>query len=129
MYVGDTVAAVPKKTEGRVDFSSSDTILFSFKNEKLSIPYKEITSLEYGQKAGRRVGVALAVSPVAVFSKKRRHYITIAFTDTNGNKHGAVLEVAKGLVGTFVRTIEQRSGRAVDFESADAKKHFEKETR
>ena len=125
MYVGGTLTAVPEKTEGKADFSSPEAMVFTADRKyKVDVPYKGITSIEYGQKAGRRVGVALAVSPVALFSKKRKHYVSIAFTDASGGKQGAVFEVSKGLVRTFVSNLETRSGKTVEFESEDAKKHF-----
>jgi len=127
MYVGGTYSELPDKTKGHLDLSAAETAIFQSKKGTFEIPYKSIKSVEYGQKAGRRVGVALAVSPLALFSKKRKHYVSIAFTDKAGNAQGIVLEVGKGRVHSLVATFEQRSGRAVEFESEDAKKHFEKE--
>jgi len=126
MYVGGTVTHVPEKTEGKLDLSSDAIMLFTAKAGTISIPYKGVTSIEYGQKAGRRVGVALAVSPVALFSKKRKHYVSIAFQDEQGNKQGAVFELAKGVVHSVVTSLEARSGKKVEFESDEAKKQFEK---
>lgn len=127
MYVGGTFASIPEKTEGKADSSKPDVMTFSAKKHTISVPFAGITSIEYGQKAGRRIGVAVAISPIALLSKKRKHYVSISFKDASGANQGAVFEVAKGLVGSFVRTLEQRSGKTVEFESADAKKHFEKE--
>jgi hypothetical protein len=129
MYVGGTMMAMPEKTEGKLDLSGDSALVFMAKAGKFAIPYKGIASIEYGQKAGRRVGVALAVSPVALFSKKRKHFVSIAFQDEQGNKQGAVFELAKGVVHSVVTTLETRSGKKVEFESEDAKKHFEKEAK
>jgi hypothetical protein len=124
MYVGGTLSAIPEKTEGTVDAGSVDVLMFTAAGKKVEIPYKGVTSLEYGQKAGRRVGVALAISPVALFSKKRKHYVSIGFTDASGAKQGAVFELGKDQVRPFVQNLETRSGQKVEFESEDAKKHF-----
>ncbi len=129
MYVGGTIRSIPEKTEGKLDLSGDTAMVFTAGSTRISIPYRGITTLEYGQKAGRRVGVAIAVSPVALFSKKRKHYLSIAFTDEQGNKEGAVFELAKGIVHSVVSTLEARSGRKVEFESQEAKKHFEKEAK
>jgi len=129
MYVGGTISSIPEKTEGKLDLSGQSMIVFTAKPGKISIPYSGITSIEYGQKAGRRLGLALAVSPVALFSKKRKHYLSVAFQDEQGNKQGAVFELAKGVVHSVVTTLETRSGKKVEFESEDAKKHFEKEAK
>ena len=94
------------------------------KKGEVLIPYGKITSIEYGQKAGRRVGVALAVSPIALFSKKRKHYVTLAYTDDAGKNQGAVFEVAKGTVRNVVTVLETRSGKQVEYESEEAKKNL-----
>lgn len=125
MYIGGTITVVPEKTEGKLDTSEAGHATFTAKKGVFRIPYASISSLEYGQKAGRRVGVALAISPVALLSKKRKHFLSIAFTDDQGNKQGAVFEVAKGRVRDVASIFEARSGKKIDFESEEAKKHFE----
>ncbi len=125
-YVGGTIAALPEKTEGKLDLQEA-VVVFVVKNDtKLAIPYAKIESLEYGQKAGRRVGVALAVSPLFLFSKKRKHFLTIGFLDEAGKKQGAVFEVAKGVVRETLSTLETKSGKNVEYESQEAKKHAQK---
>jgi hypothetical protein len=93
------------------------------------VPYAGIESIEYGQKAGRRVGAAVVVSPLFLLSKKRKHYVTVGFTDTTGTRQGAVFEIAKGDVHSFVKTLSTRSGKDVEYESEDARKNLEKEAR
>jgi hypothetical protein len=124
MYVGGTLTAIPQKTEGRLDLSDNSAMKFTSKKGEVLIPYGKITSIEYGQKAGRRVGVALAVSPIALFSKKRKHYVTITFTDDADKSQGAVFEVAKGAVRNVVTVLETRSGKQVEYESEEAKKNL-----
>ena len=88
------------------------------------MPYEKITSLEYGQKVGRRVGVAVAVTPLALFSKKRKHFLTLGFTDDQGKQQGSVFELSKGTVRTILSTLEARSGKKVEYESEEAKKNL-----
>jgi hypothetical protein len=130
MYVGGTLD-IPERTKGKLDLSGEDAAVFlSKKGEPLfEIPYANITSLEYGQKAGRRVGVAIAVNPLFLFSKKRKHYVTIGFSDAEGINQGVVLELAKGTVHKSVTTFETRSGMKIEFESENAKKHYEKKAK
>lgn len=62
LYVGGTVAGLVEKTEGKLDTANDTMLTFTPDKKKLTaatIPYKSITELEYGQKAGRRVGVAV----------------------------------------------------------------------
>jgi len=124
MYIGGTVKAIPEQTEGRLDFASDDKVIFRWKNGAWELPYKQIKSLEYGQKAGRRIGVAIAIGGwMALFSKKRRHFLTIGFEDAEGKKHAALIEIGKAKVRTSLAILEARTGLKVEYESEEAKKH------
>ena len=124
MYVGGTLSGIPEKSEGKLDLSDANSARFTWKKTEVLIPYAKILSLEYGQKAGRRVGAAVAVSPVLLFSKKRKHYVTIGFTDEQGKQQGAVFELSKGTVRSALTTLETRSNKKVEYESEEAKKHL-----
>ena len=87
----------------------------------VTIPYKAITSLEYGQKAGRRVGVAILISPLALFSKKRKHFLTIAYTE-NGKPQAGIFELGKDVVRTTLKVIEVRSGQKIEYQDEEARK-------
>jgi hypothetical protein len=123
-YAGGTIAGIAENTKGVFDQSREDAAVFTTKDgKKIVIPYKNIESLEYGQKAGRRVGVALAVSPLFLLSKKRKHYLSIRFQDEQGQSQGAVFELAKGIVRSTLANFETRSGKQIEYESEEAKKH------
>ena len=66
MYVGGTVASVKERSEGIPSTTDEKVFVFTFKDgnkeSKLTVPYDRINDLEYGQKAGRRLGLALTVS-------------------------------------------------------------------
>lgn len=123
MYVGGTIASLPEATEGGMDLKNEVNLVFTSDKGSFSIPYRNVTSLEYGQKAGRRVGVALVITVWALFSKKRKHFLTIGYNDTEGKPQGVVLEIAKGRAKTFITILEVRSGKKVEYESAEAKNH------
>jgi len=127
MYVGGTFSDIPEKTKGKFDLADETVAVFATKkNQTIRIPYKNISSLEYGQKAGRRVGAAVVVSPVLLFSKKRKHYLTVNFVDEAGKEQAAVFELSKGTVHETAGALESRSGKQIEFESEEARKHFEK---
>jgi hypothetical protein len=123
MYVGGTIAGLPEATMGRLDSKSDKVLVFESPQGRFEIPYENVTSLEYGQKAGRRLGVALTITIWALLSKKRKHFLTIGFTDENEKPQGVVLEIPKGTAKTFITIIEVRSGKKVEYESEEAKKH------
>ncbi|MBL8230091.1 MAG: hypothetical protein JNL98_16505 [Bryobacterales bacterium] len=123
MYVGGTISGLPEATEGEVD--TSDAKIFKFNSSKGSfeIPYQGITSIEYGQKAGRRLGVALTITVWALFSKKRKHFLTIGFKDAKDAPQGVVIEVPKGKPKSIITILEARSGLKCEYESEEARKH------
>jgi len=123
MYVGGTIANLPEGTMGDLDTKNEKALIFEHKKGKFEIPYENITSLEYGQKAGRRLGVAITLTLWALLSKKRKHFLTIGYTDANDKPQGVVLEVPKGTVKSTIIVIETRSGKKVEYESEEARKH------
>jgi hypothetical protein len=98
-----------------------------------SIPYEKIKSIEYGQKAGRRIGAAaglmIAAGPIgalALLSKKRRHMVSLTWESDQGKTEGAVFEFGKDSIRSALKAFEARSGRPVDYESEDARKNLGK---
>lgn len=124
MYVGGTIAGFGEKVEGRFETTDENTLTFVPKKKggPLAIPYANVTELEYGQKAGRRVAVAILISPLALFSKKRNHYLTISFNDTNGKEQAGVFELGKDVVRTTLKIVETRSGKEIKYQDEDARK-------
>lgn len=123
MYVGGTISGLPEATEGEVDTSDAKVFKFNSSKGSFEIPYQGITSIEYGQKAGRRLGVALTITVWALFSKKRKHFLTIGFKDAKDAPQGVVIEVPKGKPKSIITILEARSGLKCEYESEEARKH------
>ena len=132
-YVGGTWTDIKEGTEGKLD--TTDLKMAKFvKGKKLKpieIPYDTVSSLEYGQKAGRRVGatigwgvttLGIAALPL-LLSKKRKHYFTIGYEDATGAKQGVVMQLGKDITRQTLMIFETRSGKQVEYESDEAKKH------
>ncbi|HXG70558.1 MAG TPA: hypothetical protein VNJ04_08100 [Gemmatimonadaceae bacterium] len=112
-----------EKAEGPFDTMNPEHLVFRGKNSpELRVPYAAITELEYGQKAGRRVGMAIMISPLALFSKKRNHFLTVTWKDDAGKEQAAVFELGKDIVRTSVKVLETRSGKDVQYQDDDARK-------
>ncbi len=122
-----------ESVEGVLNTADEHELKFEYKLNKVSrvytIPYKQMLDLEYGQKAGRRVGAALAtailISPVGLFllfSKKRKHFVTIGYKDGEGKEQVAVFELGKDIVRTTLPVLEARSGKKIEYQDEDAKK-------
>jgi len=125
LYVGGTLRGIEEKAEGKV-ITTSDTVFRLEAGHKgfVSIPYASMTSLEYGQKAGRRVAVGILVTPWALFSKKRNHYLTITYADTAGKEQAGVFELGKDIVRTTLKILEVRAGKEIEFQDAEACKQY-----
>jgi len=123
MYVGGTITEVPEATEGYLETTDPKTVLFMSPKGSFKIPYQGITSLEYGQKAGRRVGVAIVITVWALFSKKRKHFLTVGYKDEKNVAQGVVLELPKGRPKAIITILEARSGKKCEYESEEARKH------
>jgi hypothetical protein len=135
-YFGGTASVftgVKDPLEGTLDTSTPYALTFTaqqkpHKGTVLSIPYSAVVDLEYGQKAGRRVGAAIGTSVllgpiglVTLFSKKRRHYLTVGYRDETGDQV-AVLELGKDIVRKTLAIVETRSGKPIEYQDEDAKK-------
>jgi len=122
-YIGGTLSNVKEKSEGTFVVSGPTEIVFTIKKQApITIPYSAVDGLEYGQKAGRRVGVAIAISPLALFSKKRNHYLTITFKDASGMAQSAVFELGKDLVRTTLTVLQTRTGKEIEYQDDEARK-------
>lgn len=121
-YIGGTVSAIPERTEGKVSVADEKQFSFDYKKGRLRVPYDRVNSLEYGQKAGRRVGVAIAVSPIALLSKKRKHYVTVNFLDDSNKQQAAVFELGKDIIRVTLSALEARTGQKIEYQDDEAKK-------
>lgn len=127
-YVGGTLTTLQEKAEARLDTRSEADFVFDAGGKgRVSIPYARIEDIEYGQKAGRRVGVAILVSPLALFSKKRNHFVTITYKDSNDKDQVGVFEFGKDVYRPVLKILEVRSGKDVVFQDTDACKQYKAE--
>ena len=122
-----------KPVEGMLNTSDEKVLIFEYKLNKTpmtySIPFDQIIDIEYGQKAGRRVGAAIAtailLTPIALFllfSKKRKHFVTIGYKGEDGKEEVAVFELGKDIVRTTLPILEARSGKKIEYQDEEAKK-------
>ncbi len=121
-YIGGTENQIKEGTEGTSSAKDEKKFTFEYKGGNLAIPYDQINDLEYGQKAGRRVGLAIAVSPWLLLSKKRKHFLTIGWKDEQDKQHAAVFELGKSVTRTTIATLEARTGKKIDYQDDEARK-------
>ncbi len=121
-YVGGTVSTIEEGKEGKISLQDEKNLEFTYKSTTLLIPYDQINGLEYGQKAGRRVGVAILVSPIALLSKKRKHFLTISYLDEREMQQAVVFELGKNIVRVVLSSIEARTGQNIEYQDDEARK-------
>src|ERR1700690_3785873 len=121
-YMGGTENQIKDGAEGVSSAKDDKNFVFEFKGGKLDIPYDQVDDLEYGQKAGGRLGLALAISPWLLLSHKRKHFLTVGWKDAQDKQHAAVFELGKSVVRTTLSTLEARTGKKVEFQDDEARK-------
>lgn len=121
-YIGGTENQIKDGAEGQSSAKDEKSFVFQYKDGKLEIPYDQVDDLEYGQKAGRRLGLALTISPWLLLSHKRKHFLTVGWKDAQDKQHAAVFELGKSVVRTTIATLEARTGKKVEFQDDEARK-------
>jgi hypothetical protein len=121
-YVAGTESQVGEGTEGSPSTGNEKEFVFEYESGQLIIPYDQINDLEYGQQAGRRVGLAVATGGLFALSKKRTHFLTIGWKDEKGKQHAAVFELGKSIVRDTIVKLEAKTGRKVDYQDNAARK-------
>ena len=122
VYVGGTVSQIKEGSEGTLSTKDENKLVFTYGGAQYSVPYDRVNDLEYGQKAGRRLGVAIVVTWMALFSKKRRHFLTVGFQDEHDKQQAAVFELGKNTVRVTLASLEARTGKKIDYEDDEARK-------
>lgn len=59
---------------------------------------------------------------MALFSKKRRHFLTVGFKDDSDKQQAAVFELGKDIVRVTLASLEARTGRKIEYEDEEARK-------
>ena len=121
-YRGGTITQLEVSESGELSLESADHLVFDGGSADLEVAYASIRGIEYGQNAGRRLGLAIAVSPLFLLSKKRKHFLTVHFIDERGHSQAAVFELGKKIVRSTLAALEARTGLRIDYEDEDARK-------
>jgi hypothetical protein len=134
-YVGGTVTGFANEKDpvvGELVTSNNDELQFApkgSKGQKFAIPYNKVIDIEYGQKAGRRVGASTVgfvllgpIGLIGLLSKKRKHFITIGFKDAQDKDQVVVLELGKDIIRTTLAIVETRSGKKIEYQDKEAEK-------
>ena len=124
VYVGGTITTVAPGREGDMATDRPDELVYVAEDGYVAIPWGSIERLEYGQKA-ERMADALKLSP-GLFSlfKRRQHYFTIGYRNTEGARQTVTFEMGKDIYQEIILQIRLRSRVDLDFGSEEARKNF-----
>ena len=121
-YVGGTVASLTADSGGTLRTTDDLFLEFQCKGRELHVPYTQVNLLEYGQNVDRRYIVAALVSPLFLLSKKRQHFLSLGFTDTEGHQQAMVFRIDKGSIRALLVSLEARTGLKVRYQDEQARK-------
>jgi hypothetical protein len=121
-YMGGTVAGVPAKSSARIELTGEESLTFSVRDRVIQVPYRDVTTIEYGMHVSRRYMEAVLISPVFLAAKRRSHYLTIGYSDASGHQQAIVLEVGRQEIRPLLVSLEARTGRTVEYQDEEARR-------
>lgn len=121
-YIGGTIAGVRGHSHAEIDVRDPSALSLHLKDKAISIAWDNITTIEYGLHVDRRYIEAVLISPLFLMAKKKSHFVTIGFTDADGQHQAVVLEVGKDDIRQLLVSLEAKSGRRVEYQDDEARK-------
>lgn len=122
-YMGGTLNTIKEKAEGPIDLSNEKRLTFIPKDSAmLEIPWDRVSQLEYGQNVARRWRSAILLSPLALFSKAKKHFVTITYQDKDKVEQAIVLEFDKDDIRMVLASLKARTLQTIVMQDEEAKK-------
>ena len=72
--------------------------------------------------SSRRLDLAIIISPAFLLVKKRKHFLTVGYTDEEGKQQALVFRVDKNDIRATLASLEARTGQRVQFQDEEARK-------
>ena len=122
LYMGGTVSGVPSHSHAQIDVRDANALSLYLRDKAVSIAWADVNNLEYGLHVDRRYLEAILISPLFLIAKKRSHFLTIGYLDSEGRQQAVILEVNKGDIRQLLVSLEARTGRRIEFQDEEARK-------
>ena len=121
MYAGGTLPDIPEKLEGTATINQPDDLVFQADEggKRIVIPYGAVEELEYGQRVSRRWKTAMFLTVFALFSRGRKHFVTITYKTAEGDQ-AAIFEFGKEVIRPTLAALKARSGKKLKCQDKDA---------
>jgi len=123
----DKTEYLPPKTEGSKKESNpvkgdvcfdKETKTLTFVDDKghtvVSIPYDKIKSMLYEKTSHPRYAEAILLSPFFLFTKTKKHFLTIQYTDVGGDGKFTMIHLDKSNAREIVAEAEADTGKKVE---------------
>lgn len=124
-YIGGTTKLVTEGAEGPIDLTNEKRMTFLPKNSGMvEIPWDRVSQLEYGQKVARRWRSAILLSPIALFHKARKHFVTITYQDKDKAEQAMVLEFDNDDIRMVLASLKARTLQTIVMQDEEAKKEM-----
>lgn len=124
-YMGGTTKTIAENAEGPIDLTNEKRLTFIPKNSViLEIPWDRVSQLEYGQKVARRWRSAILLSPLALFHKARKHFVTITYRDKDKTEQAVVLEFDNDDIRMVLASLKARTLQTIVYQDEEAKKQM-----
>jgi hypothetical protein len=122
LYVGGTVAGIPSHSNAEIDVRDQNALSLRLHNKAVSVAWADVSNIEYGLHVDRRYMMAILISPLFLIAKKRSHFLTIGYLDSERQQQAVVFEVSKGDIRELLVSLEARTGRRVEYQDDEARK-------
>ena len=106
-YVNGTIKSVAENA-GTFDTTSQAVLELRFGPGQVSIPYAQIKSVAYREENRFRLGVLPAIAVGLLKARTKSHFVTIAWTDTEGSQV-VTLKAAKARAVGLLQVIRARA--------------------
>ena len=121
-YAGGTATQLAAGTHGSIVLSDDRFLAVYAGKAQMRVAYDRVNLVEYGQQVGRRLGLALVISPVFLLSKSRKHFLTIGYSGEDGKQQAMVFRVDKNGIRPTLAALEARTGLKVQYQDEQARK-------
>jgi hypothetical protein len=121
-YIGGTADKLAAGTAGAIAVGDKEYFAFYSRKSNIRVAYGQINLLEYGQTVGRRLDLAVIISPAFLLVKRRKHFLTIGYTDEDGKQQALVFRVDKNDIRATLASLEARTGQKIQYQDEEARK-------
>jgi hypothetical protein len=121
-YIGGTVSRLAEGAQGSITLTDDRYLAFYAGKTQIRVAYDRVDLVEYGQQVGRRLALALVISPVFLLSKSRKHFLTIGYIGEDGRQQAMVFRVDKNSIRPTLAGLEARTGLKIQYQDEEARK-------